>query len=65
MSAPDAYDMWLAHDARQQKELEQLPECCHCCYPIQQEEAVCIDDQWYCNDCLETYYTKSLDDFIY
>lgn len=64
MSAPDVYDMWLAHDARQQKQLEQLPECYHCGYPIQQEKAICIDDLWYCNDCLETHYTKNIEDFI-
>lgn len=44
------YDRW---DKEQQKRLDRLPECDNCGYPIQQEDAVCIDGKYYCDECLE------------
>lgn len=41
------------HDAEQQKYLDKLPVCCGCGEPIQQAYAVCIDGDWYCDDCLD------------
>lgn len=40
------------HDAHQQEQLDRLPKCTECCEPIQQDTAVCIDGDWYCDDCL-------------
>jgi late competence protein required for DNA uptake (superfamily II DNA/RNA helicase) len=41
------------HDAEQQRKLEELPCCERCGYHIQQEKAVCIDGDYYCDDCLD------------
>lgn len=49
----DVYDLWVAHDRRQIKKLERLPVCFHCGEPVQQEMAVCLDRNWYCDECLE------------
>jgi formylmethanofuran dehydrogenase subunit E len=49
----DAYDLWEAREFERNRWLEQLPRCCHCDEPIQQETAVCIDGAWYCDECLE------------
>ena len=45
-------------DQKQAEWLKQLPECERCGHPIQQEWAVCIDDFWYCDDCIE--YSKKV-----
>lgn len=41
-------------DAEQTAWLEQLPVCEECGEPIQQEDAVCINGNWYCDECLYT-----------
>lgn len=43
------------YDREQSKLLEQLPTCQRCGNAIQQESAVCIDDFWYCDECIEHY----------
>lgn len=41
-------ERWMeAQDLR----LELLPKCCGCGQPIQQEDAVCVDGYWYCEEC--------------
>lgn len=35
----------------QERRLELLPKCCCCCEPIQAEEAICVNDEWYCSEC--------------
>jgi formylmethanofuran dehydrogenase subunit E len=44
------FDRW---DSQQQKRLDSLPKCKNCTHPIQQEDAVCIDGDYWCDDCLE------------
>lgn len=36
-----------------EERLNMLPKCTCCGYPIQQEEALCIDGNYYCDDCVE------------
>lgn len=48
----DNYDLWKMHDEKQQRALDELPLCVWCEQPIQQETAVCINDEFYCDDCL-------------
>lgn len=36
-----------------EKWMDKLPECECCGEKICQEDAVCIDGKWYCDDCLE------------
>ena len=50
---PDAYDQWKAHEAEQQAQLDELPMCCECGERIQQEDAVCINDNYICDHCLD------------
>lgn len=52
------------YDAEQERMLEKLPRCCCCDEPIQQEDAVCIDDNWFCDGCLADYLRKPVDDYI-
>lgn len=40
-------------DAELQRLLERLPKCTVCCEPIQQEDAVCINGDYYCDNCLD------------
>ena len=60
----DNYDIWRRHDEEQERRLARLPECCHCGEHIQQEDAVCIDGSWYCDDCLETYFRQATEYYI-
>ena len=56
------FDRW---DAEQAIQLEMLPECCCCNEPIQQEDAVCINDEWFCDSCLADYFRKPVEDYAY
>ena len=50
MYIPDNYDLWEAHDREQEARLQELPICKCCGFHIQQEKAICIDGDWYCED---------------
>ena len=50
---PDNYDRWKRHDAEQEAALQELPVCCQCGEHIQQEDAVCINDEYICDSCLD------------
>ena len=49
--------------AEQERELQQLPKCVCCGNPIQDETAVCINDELICHGCIESYYTVHVDDY--
>lgn len=53
MNCPDNYDAFVRHEAEQEKELNRLPRCCQCDHPIQQEDAVYINGEYICDECLE------------
>lgn len=63
MAIPDNYDLWEAHEARQQKLLEALPVCDHCGNPIQDEELIDFDGFLLCQKCLRDHYTKKTEDY--
>ena len=44
---------FLNYDEEQTRWLESLPICAECGEHIQQEIAVCINGEWYCDECLE------------
>lgn len=50
---PDNADLFARHDAEQERALKRLPVCCVCKDHIQQEKAVRINGDWYCDVCLE------------
>lgn len=43
------------YDARLTQMLERLPVCADCGEHIQDEEAFYINDEWLCNDCIDSY----------
>lgn len=53
MSVPDNYDVWFEHEQQTEQQIERLPVCVHCENPIQQETAVCLDGDFWCDECLE------------
>lgn len=55
MYIPDNHDMFCKHEAEREAELDKLPRCCECDNPIQQEDAVYINDEWLCDSCLSSY----------
>ena len=58
----DNYDLWEAHDREQERQLARLPKCCCCGEPIQQEEAVCIDEDYYCEECEDEAWERLRND---
>lgn len=52
---PDAYDVWEAHDAQQEKALSERPVCADCDEHIQKEEAYYINGEWICERCMDSY----------
>lgn len=55
MYIKDNYDLFEEKELKDQKWLDKLPKCSCCGEPVQQEDAVCIDGDWYCDDCLNGY----------
>lgn len=49
----DNYDLWCEHEEEQEAWLRRLPVCCVCDEHIQQEDAVRINGEFYCDDCLD------------
>jgi hypothetical protein len=47
----DNYDLFEMHDREQEARLQELPTCKCCGFAIQQEQAICIDGKWFCEDC--------------
>lgn len=44
---------FLSYDREQQKALKKRPICCCCHEPIQQDDAFCVNGEYWCNDCME------------
>lgn len=64
MNVPDAYDLWEAHEAEQEKLLELLPECEICGVTIQEDYYFEINDAIICENCMVEQYRKRTEDFI-
>lgn len=64
MNVPDNYDQWLAHEAKQEKLLERLPNCEYCGVLIQDDFYWEINDEVICEQCLNSYFRKRTEDFI-
>ena len=45
----DDFNRW---DRERERRREQLPRCDVCGEHIQQDDAVFLDNEWYCDDCL-------------
>ena len=45
---------WLEDETeKEMKYLAKLPKCSECKEPIQQDDAVCLNGKWYCDECLD------------
>lgn len=44
-----------AYSAEQEEQLARLPKCVCCGEAIQQDTAVHLNGDWYCDDCLDAY----------
>ena len=58
----DNYDIWAAHDAAQEAKLMRRPICSMCGEHIQDEYAVKIGDDLYCDDCIDSMKVPTDDD---
>lgn len=54
----DNYDLWVEHDAEQEKWLRSRPKCEWCKEHIQDEKAIEIDGCIIHEDCIEEYMKK-------
>lgn len=61
MKVPDNYDMWLAHDAEQDRWLEERPVCCWCEEHIQDGHLYRINGEACCPECLESFFREEID----
>ena len=46
----DNYDLYDAYERRQAKRMAKQPICKCCGYEVQNDEAVCIEGDYYCDD---------------
>lgn len=51
------------YSTRQEKQFAKLPVCCECGEPIQDDYCYEINDELLCEDCLNTYHRKAVDDY--
>lgn len=49
----DNYDMWLSHDNAQEDWLQKRPKCCLCGEHIQEDYAVQLGSDLYCDRCID------------
>jgi formylmethanofuran dehydrogenase subunit E len=61
MNVPDNYDMWERQDCALEKELDKLPECEECGWPIQSTFYYEINDTIICPDCLNNFKKRTED----
>lgn len=52
-----------AHDNEQEARLDKLPKCAECGEPIQQEFAVRIKGEWFCDRCLDANREECCPDY--
>ncbi len=60
----DVYDLWAAHDAELEAELQKLPECDYCGCKIQDDHFFLINDEIICEECLNDNFRKEVDDYV-
>lgn len=60
----DNYDLWEMHDREHAKRLARLPKCKCCGQPIQQEQAVRIEGDYYCEDDEDEAWERLRKDYL-
>ena len=64
MPCPDNYDAFCEHEARQESMLDELPICCDCKEPIQEDHLFDINGELFCFDCMKSNYRKYTEDYM-
>lgn len=52
------------YQEEQEKQLQKLPKCSHCCEHIQDEHLYEINDELICEECLKDNFRKNVEDYI-
>lgn len=60
----DNYDLFKMHDREQEERMARLPRCKCCGYKVQQEQAVCIEGDYYCEDCEDEAWERLRKDYL-
>lgn len=60
VNTTDNYDMWLLHEAEQQKQLERFPICDSCGERIQSEFRYRVAGVLLCEDCFEKFVNREI-----
>lgn len=55
MYIQDNYDRWKQHEEEKESMLNRLPVCCECGNHIQDDSAYYINDEWICENCMDSY----------
>ena len=61
----DAYDQWCWHQAEEDAWLAKRPVCSCCEEHIQDDTCYEINDELICKHCLDVFFRKNVEDFIY
>ena len=51
-------------EAEQQRELEKLPNCCHCGEPIQDEHLFDVNGDLFCEECMMENFKKPIESYV-
>ncbi len=60
----DPIEDFERYDADRERKLRCLPVCSLCREHIQQETAVCFNDEWICDECLDDLRKETLEDGV-
>lgn len=60
----DMLDLFEAHDRQQQERLKELPVCCYCNEPIQDDFCYYINGEYFCESCIDMHFRKAVEDYI-
>ena len=60
----DPLEDFNSRDREQAAYLESLPVCERCGEPIQDEHLYLINDEFVCQECLDSEFRKNTDDYI-
>lgn len=60
MNIPDNYDLWVQHQAKQDKWLSERLVCDYCGQPIQDDFYFEINGDFVCETCLDRFFRKEV-----
>lgn len=64
MPIPDNYDIWCAHQAEEERQMERRPVCCHCDEHIGGDFCFYIEGDIWCEECMLDEFRRLTEDFI-